>query len=556
MMTPLAFAPALPACWPRPRLSGARRARAAPLVPPPRLTASASPPPSSSSASSSSRAPGNSANDHTPSGAELLRKYRTTPLRPEELELVGWPPTDPKHVRSPADTTARAEPLNHGPAVDVGGGNGADSNRGLRAGRGRGGGSSSSSSGGGRRRRAAAQTVTVGTDGSSSGSSAALSAPAAADGRPQGRSVHTTSDGRGGSSSRATSSASSAALNSSMGTANIHRTHGQDANKRQRGQVRSEFGDARRGGGVEHAELVGGTPATHSPRRSSTVLASSTSRFPSTWSSIVRQAGDATFEALQSGHDRLIVSVKNPGVLPRGDVNLTDDPCPSVRSRLNSVAPMAVSFALTLDICNTLIARLHSGDGISENSYVTPNARINLIFNTQAEADTAIPLVVTSPSIAQQVRFQVLSSSPPLTRDPLDICIMAAPTNQRDNLTHIEAVERVHYGSWNDMNIIIMVNPDLAAITSFPALDGEVRSPGFLVDYLQAFVLDPAIFRSKNITGAILRCFPRKWETYILRAAAASSFRLVGESESRPLPEKILYDFSWRASKESPLEVD
>jgi hypothetical protein len=133
---------------------------------------------------------------------------------------------------------------------------------------------------------------------------------------------------------------------------------------------------------------------------------------------------------------------------------------------------------------------------------------------------------------------------------------MAAPSNQRDNFTLIEAVERVHYGSWNDMNVIIMVNPALAAITSYPALDGTTRAPGFLVDYTEVYILDPAAFQSKSMTGALLRCYPRKWETYMLRAKGPTSFRLISESESRPSPEKMLYDFSWRAGKDAPQEFD
>jgi Domain of unknown function (DUF1995) len=282
-------------------------------------------------------------------------------------------------------------------------------------------------------------------------------------------------------------------------------------------------------------------------------------RFPATWSKVVRQTCDCAMLALAQGHDRLLMSVNKPSLLvrapaiappqtwlPAAAARSQEQPSPSFSTAHLYSKGMSSDFSLTIDICNALVARLCSGDAVSKGSRVRPEARIIVFFNSQREAEAA--RVRAHPAFIDRVRYSVLASTGP-DRLPGDICIIVSPTNRSgDSSAAIEAVELIHYSNWNNSNIVIMLNPNLIALSGFN-LDGRARPPSFLSDYVDVFFLDPAVYSSRVATGAILRCYPRKWELYMLRAKSPTGFRLVAEQSERPKLEKVLCDFAWRSEQ-------
>jgi Domain of unknown function (DUF1995) len=309
-------------------------------------------------------------------------------------------------------------------------------------------------------------------------------------------------------------------------------------------------------------------------RVAATMHHNATTRFPATWAKVVRQACDACVFALMEGHDRLLVAVNKPCLLSGASSGASSDSSlsvvatadmsagvseTSVVSEIRSHEQPSPSFStahlfnvgkpselsLTIDICNALVARICAGDALSKGSRVRAESRIILFFNSQHEADAA--RLRAHPSFVDHVRYCALSSKAP-DRLPTDICILVAPTSRHGNPSIIEAVELIHYSNWNHSNIVIMLNPMLTALTGFN-LDGCARSPSFLSDYLETYYLDPAVFSSKVSTGALLHCYPRKWEMYMLRSKGPAAFRLVAEHSDRPKPERLICDFAWRSEQ-------
>lgn len=286
-------------------------------------------------------------------------------------------------------------------------------------------------------------------------------------------------------------------------------------------------------------------------------------RFPEAWVQVVRQAGDATVAAMQQGHDRLLVDVGKVELLARrrrrrtsegegdggsGAGEAGEDGVGSLSSAhlYGGSEGLTSHFALTLDVCNAIVGRLCAGEGEIGGSRMREDAKIIMFFNNEEEA--AMARRIAHPAYATRVEFQVLNQSGP-ERGPTDVCIVVAPSNRRGDPSRIEAVERIHYSNWNDSNLVIMVNPALIALTGFMSLEGCVRPPCFLTDYIHCYYLDPQVFSTKYATGAVLRCYPRKWESYMQRVGGPSScgFRLVAESDERPRKEKLLCEFAWRA---------
>lgn len=287
----------------------------------------------------------------------------------------------------------------------------------------------------------------------------------------------------------------------------------------------------------DELELIGTSPSPPV-----TLPRLETSRFPCTWPAVVRQATDASVAALEAGHDRLLVDVRRPELL----LNALGSSASfsSVHLFEDGLEP---TFAMTLDVCFALVSRLVSGGGRASGSRVRPSAGIIVFFNSEEEAAAATR--AAHPAFRDRVKFQVLDLRGP-DRSPTDICVVVAPSNRRGDPSRIEAVERVHYTNWNDSNIVVIVNPDLFALTGFSTFDGCARPPCFLTDYVEAYYLDPQVFVSKHVNGAMLRCFPRKWEAYMQRSRLhPGTFRLISESEAKPRPEKVLCEFGWRADQ-------
>lgn len=131
-----------------------------------------------------------------------------------------------------------------------------------------------------------------------------------------------------------------------------------------------------------------------------------------------------------------------------------------------------------------------------------------------------------------------------------DMAVVIAPSNRKGNPYHIENVESVHYANWGQPKIIVMLNPELTALTRFSSFDEEPRQPSFLQDYLLSYYIDPAAFPTKTAVGAILHCFPRKWELYLSKLKGDMGFRLIAEQPMPPSTEKMRCEFAWRVDQD------
>lgn len=289
----------------------------------------------------------------------------------------------------------------------------------------------------------------------------------------------------------------------------------------------------------------------------------SSSRLPQTWWEIVSQSCNAAMNALNRGHDRLLISVEKAAVVLNSPANdgrefqsklpvkiggITSDVVTEITTSLTvsrtHQASFNVQLAIAIDICSVLIAKITSGEACTRGSRVRPGCHIILFFNTPEEVEIAREVLHTD--FSKFVSLQVLDPSGPKKRGASDICVLVRPCNISRDPRHIEAVELIHYSNWSHSNIVVMINPELVSLSGNGNLDGCMRSPYFMTDYIETFYLDPAVISSKNGTAALLRCFPRKWETYIQRPAGHRGFRLMGEQIAKPSPEKLICEFIWR----------
>lgn len=262
------------------------------------------------------------------------------------------------------------------------------------------------------------------------------------------------------------------------------------------------------------------------------------SRFPRTWGDALGHAGEALVKAFTDGHDRVRVDLCYPHLLqdaPNVDVLSHDSD-----GRIRKAGYLAHVVASLL---NTTLLASRTGPSMKKN--FSPRS-IVVLFNTQREADTGASIVkACETEVGLPVRVGVLGQVD-IGEFFTNLVVMVAPSNRRGNPTQIEAVEQVHYSNFNVQNWVVMLDPDLVALTNFPSLSNEPRQPVLLSDYLTTYHMDPVAYPSKVATGAVLRCFPRKWELYLQRADDANGFRLVSEQPARPSLEKIHCEFSWR----------
>lgn len=265
------------------------------------------------------------------------------------------------------------------------------------------------------------------------------------------------------------------------------------------------------------------------------------SRFPGSWSEAVTQARTAVSSAVMEGHDRIRVDLKTPELLADTDL----------RTRVyNSEKSTNVRrIELLVESANSILRGIFNPRVGAQNPYnflFTPT-RAAIFFNSEEDEKVGKPLV--SRAIPTVVDTYVLGRDSE-AKIKANVSLVIAPSNKQGNPNHIEEVELVHYANWNTPKLVIMLNPDLFALTRYPGFNNEPRQPCFMSDYVSSYYMDPAAFPSKTATGAVLRCFPRKWEMYLLKMQSDMGFRLVAEHMSPPSPERIHCEFSWRIERE------
>lgn len=247
--------------------------------------------------------------------------------------------------------------------------------------------------------------------------------------------------------------------------------------------------------------------------------------------------------AVAEGHDRVRVDVKRPELIA------TCLPTPVDGGVFNECGTEACRVALLVEAACNMIEHLLQLDPNDKRNFglCFKPRRAALHFNSAEDAEVGARFV--KKELAEVTDLYVLGEKAK-DRPKADITVVIAPTNRQGNPAHIETVEMVHYAHWTHPRIVIMFNPDIVALTSFAAFGDGPREPGFLADYMPSYYLDPAAFPSKTAIGAVLRCFPRKWEMYLLKVQSDMGFRLVAEQHAPPSPEKIQCEFSWRIDPE------
>ncbi|CAN8065412.1 unnamed protein product [Agarophyton chilense] len=264
------------------------------------------------------------------------------------------------------------------------------------------------------------------------------------------------------------------------------------------------------------------------------------SRFPASWQETVSQVTNAVTTAAADGHDRIRVDVKTPELLNSAG-------CVSTLS-LQNLSQKSRRLARLVECACAILKQYLPNGTISDRqlAFFTPR-KACLFFNTEDDAAAARQFV--DPSLQEFVEVLVLNQTTSYNLTST-VSVIIAPCNRQSNPSHIEAVERVHYSNWNDDKVVVLLNPDLVALTRFPSFGDHPRQPSFLGDYLLSYYLDPVAYPTKTATGAVLRCFPRKWEMYLLKVHNNMGFRLVAEQKNPPSPEKIRCEFSWRIENE------
>lgn len=236
------------------------------------------------------------------------------------------------------------------------------------------------------------------------------------------------------------------------------------------------------------------------------------------------------------GHDRVRVDVKHPELIAR-----------SSRAVARGAAPERL--ALLVETACTMIAEVMQLDPNDARNFgmETEVRRAVLHFNCVEDADAGRAFIPKE--LALVVEVHVLGE--PLGQGTkAGMAVVIAPCNQRGNPSHIENVESVHYSNWGHPKIIVMLNPELTALTRFTSFDDEPRQPGFLQDYLPSYYIDPVAFPTKTAVGAILRCFPRKWELYLSKLKGDMRFKLIAEQQKPPSAEKMRCEFAWRVAQD------
>lgn len=298
---------------------------------------------------------------------------------------------------------------------------------------------------------------------------------------------------------------------------------------------------------------LGGLVSSPRPRpRSASVMYT---RFPAGWAEGMAQMCRSVSLGLSKGFERLRVDILQPHLIPGAplpDVIRAVAAPPELRRSVLHDAQIALLSQAAVTLLTHLFQKLaltspHSNDNFRAEGAI-------LLFDTAHDRDVAAPYLCMPglETLAPNLRVAVLGEVDHASYAG-NIIVLIAPSNCKGNPSQIELVEHVHYSNFNNRNWVIALNPDLVALTCFPTLNSEPRQPLFLADYLASFYLHSAAFPSKVATGAVLRCFPRKWELYLSKETDDMGFRLVSEGDKRPSHEKIHCEFSWRIEREMDL---
>lgn len=267
------------------------------------------------------------------------------------------------------------------------------------------------------------------------------------------------------------------------------------------------------------------------------------SRFPRTWNDALEHAANAVLSAFSNRHDRLRVDIQHPEMLKNAPEYTA-----SSRGHEQLLRKAWYLAHVVVRLIDKLMQAHNSQKPLLAKEDFSP-CGILVMFNSQCEAEVGASVVTACKEVSNmQVRVGILGQVD-AGEFSSNLIFIVAPCNRQGNPAQIEAVEMVHYSNFNQSNWLIILNPDLIALTKFPSFSDEPRQPVLLSDYLLTYHLNPLSFPSKVATGALLRCFPRKWELYLQMMDDPTGFRLISEQAVRPSWQRIASEFSHRIDK-------
>ncbi len=274
------------------------------------------------------------------------------------------------------------------------------------------------------------------------------------------------------------------------------------------------------------------------------------SRFPANWSEAIQQLGTAVEFAALEGQSRIRVDLNNPELISKSkasSVPNTIETLPPTQStrRKRILERMSLIMQATNEMLRTVLDSRDSlpGLGGAAKKKLGP-PRGSIFFNSRADLELGSSML--APDLVKSVEMYALGEGKEAAASRSDISVVLCPTNTQGNPSHIESMQSVHYSNWDNHSVVIVVNPALIALTRHRSLGEEPRSPSFLSDYVSTYYIDPVSYLARNAVGGVLRCYPRKWEMYLLKLRSAGGFRLIAEQSNRPSREKLLCEFSWR----------
>lgn len=265
------------------------------------------------------------------------------------------------------------------------------------------------------------------------------------------------------------------------------------------------------------------------------------SRFPSSWQEAKTQAISSVTQAVAEGHEQIRLDIKRPQRFAQ------------TRTLRND--PHAVG--LLVDAACDLIRHLRSLDHDDPRNFGMDRKIHRAVIHFNDEHAASIGRDLVHSDLRECVDLHVLGDGLGGASKDTQLHVMLAPSNRDGNPGRIEDVQAVHYSYWRASNVVVMINPSLMALTKYSATSGNIREPGFLSDYLPSYYVDPVAFPAETATGAVLRCFPRKWELYLLKLKEGVGFRLISEQKALPEEEMLKCLFAWRVKQElgAPISV-
>lgn len=259
------------------------------------------------------------------------------------------------------------------------------------------------------------------------------------------------------------------------------------------------------------------------------------SRFPGSWDEVFEQACEATMSAMEEGQMRMLIELRQNEEVGLGDRGQLIEKRRNAGIRAKRYE--RYSLRIAMGMCNVLLESYMS---------VGVGKRAKIYFNTNEQLASA--QLMMGDYVGGWVEMEVLSNE---CKEDLweDLSILITPTNQCGNPSRIEAVEMMHYHrSWeSELKPLIVVNPDLVALSACAIFEHKRRLPMFMSDFVSCYYINPGAFLSESVTGAVLKCYPRKWEMYELRRHQNRGFRIVAEINDKPTCEDLMNAFCWQS---------